>query len=294
MSATVVLDVFSGLRQPTWALSDADYNRLLDLVKKLHPGTTEAGFEPAVWGYKGFVIKKPGRPTIRITAGIGAKWGYVYLGGHEAVLIDTSRVIENFLLENSAGVVEKLGLKFQELVKVRNEKPIKGFDQNGVVKGFGCEHGVSFPSNPTAWKNSSSNCYNYANNVMAPGALPAVPGNNNVVSFTSLKIIKAATENDKLTLITPAGKLPQVCPAGSKSHIMGIFLREPMGNGSFTDFHCLRMDSDGTWSHKDGSGPLRKKDDAQQPMTDLRQARFKIELTVVGFFISTKGVRHIN
>jgi hypothetical protein len=106
-------------------------------------------------------------------------------------------------------------------------------------------------------------------------------------------MIQAATANDKLDLVTPAA-LPTACPVNPNSHYLVICLRDPMGNGSFTDFHCLRMDKTGRWSHKDGAGPVRKHDDTKNQIVDLRTALFKIPLTFVGFFISTKGVRRIN
>ena len=73
MSARVMLDVFSGLPNPQWVLEDREYQELLKMVTQLRVDVRDTGFEEAEWGYKGFVITSPGRPTIRIVAGVEAK-----------------------------------------------------------------------------------------------------------------------------------------------------------------------------------------------------------------------------
>lgn len=293
MSARVYLDVFSGLPNPEWSISEAEYRQLFGLVTQLRAGRFEAGFEAADWGYKGFVITSPGRPTIRIVNGVEARQAYVRVDGQDGVLIDYGRMIEPWLLRSSQGIVERLGLTFAELTKARNESPIKGLPGHESL-GFACQTGVAYPSpsDRSVWNASSSNCYNYANNHMAPGATPAVPGPNSATSWTKAKMIKAATLNDKLDHLPDT--LPAACPMNPHSHYLVICLRDPLGNGSFTDFHCLRLDRSGGWSHKDGAGPVRKRDDVKKEITDLRQAMFKIPLTFVGFFQSTKGVRQIS
>ena len=296
MSARVMLDVFSGLPNPQWVLENHAYEDLLKMVKQLRVGARERGFEEAEWGYKGFVITSPGRPTIRIVAGVEAKQSYLQVNGQDGFLVDADRSIEAWLLRNSGGIIEKFGLTFEELTRARNESTIKGLPGRKTV-GFECETGVEFPATKagkSSWNNSSSNCYNYANDHIAPGANPAGPGPNNKISWTTAEMIEAATDRDKLELLTPLGQLPVACPVNPDSHYLIICMRDPMGNGSFTDFHCLRMDKDGKWSHKDGAGPVRRHDDIKNEITDLHQAHFKIPLTFVGFFVSTKGVRRIN
>ena len=95
----------------------------------------------------------------------------------------------------------------------------------------------------------------------------------------------------QLTRVTdPLSRVTQFTydPSG---HLVQV--RDPIGNGSFTDFHCLRLDKDGRWSHKDGAGPVRRHDDTKNDIIDLRTALFKLPLTFVGFFLSTKGRRRI-
>jgi hypothetical protein len=296
MSATVYLDVFSGLPNPQWKLGDADYSELLRRLTSLRTGPLEPNYEAAEWGYKGMVIKSPGRPTIRIAAGVEAKWGSVQIANRRGTFVDVERSIEPWLLERATGMADKYGLTFAELTRARNETTIKGLDQAAPIGGFACPTGVSFPpSNQLeTWKESSSNCYNYANNQKANGGLPAVPGPNNKVSWTPDEMRHAAIVRDKLELVSMDGHLPAVCPDDPKSHYVVICLRDPLGNAAFTDFHCLRLDKDGRWSHKDGAGPVRPHDDIQSVITDLRTASFKIPLTFVGFFLSTKGRRRIS
>ena len=297
MSATVYLDVFSGLPNPYWKLSDAEYRELLGMVNQLRSGPLEPEYERAEWGYKGMVIKSPGRPTIRIIAGVLARAGYITIKNRRGILVDAARSIEPWLLERSKGMYDKYGLTFAELTRARNESTIQGLDRDTPIGGFGCATGVLFPGSRNEqanWNDSSSNCYNYANNHKATGGTPAVPGPNGRTSWTPEQMTHAATVKDRLELLSDDGRLPPICPADPKSHIIVICLRDAMGNGSFSDFHCLRLDKDGRWSHKDGAGPVRRHDDIKVPITDLRNAAFKIPLTFVGFFLSTKGRRRIN
>ena len=297
MSATVILDVFSGLPNPRWTLTDSEYRELVRMITNLRTGPLEPEFERAEWGYKGMVIKARGRPTIRIVAGVEAKRGYIKITNRPGTIVDISRSIEPWLLERSKGMQEQFGLTYAELTRARNESPIQGLDRDQPIGGFNCNTGVTFPGSRNerdSWNESSSNCYNYANNHKARGGMPAVPGPNNRTSWTAEQMIHAATVKDKLELLSTDGQLPPICPADPKSHIMVICLRAPMGNGTFTDFHCLRLDKDGRWSHKDGAGSVRRHDDVKVEITDLRNAAFKLPLTLVGFFLSTKGRRRIN
>lgn len=296
MTATVTLDVFSGLPNPSWTLSTSQYADLQSRVAPLRAGVFETGFEPAEWGYKGLIVSAPNAPTVRIIAGVEAKAAYLQFEGRSSTLIDPTRQIEQWLLQTSGGLVESLGLEFAELTRARNESHIKNLPAGETLGGFRCETGVAYPgyASRSNWYASSSNCYNYANNVMATGGVPAVPGPNNAASWTVAEMIDAATNNDRLTLVAGGGPLPAACPRDPKSHYLVICLREDFGNGSFTDFHCLRLDNDGRWSHKDGSSAVSRRDGARQEMTDLRSARFKIPMAFVGFFESTDGVRRIS
>lgn len=297
MSATVYMDVFSGLPNPQWRLTDADYRELLDRLTRLRTGPLEPQFEAAEWGYKGLVIKAPGRPTIRIFAGVRATMGYIKISNRRGILVDPARSIEPWLFERAKAMYDKFGLTFEELTRARNERPIQGLDQDLPIGGFACATGVAFPGSQSereTWNESSSNCYNYANNHKANGGVPAVPGPASRTSWTPEEMLHALTVKDKLELVSNDGRLPQVCPTDPKSHFLVVCLRDPLGNASFTDFHCLRLDKDGRWSHKDGAGPVRRHDDVKNEITDLRNASFKLPLTFVGFFRSTKGVRRIN
>jgi hypothetical protein len=243
------------------------------------------------------VIRAPGQPTIRISAGVEARSGYIKIANRPGVLVDVARSIEPWLLDRAAGIQDTYGLTFAELTKARNESTIKGLDRDVPIGGFGCPTGVAFPGTQNErddWNDSSSNCYNYANNHKATGGVPAVPGPNGRLSWTLEEMRHAAIEKDKLELVSDDGRLPAVCPVDPKSHYIVICLRDPMGNGSFTDFHCLRLDKNGKWSHKDGAGEVRTHDDIKNEITDLRNASFKLPLTLVGFFLSTKGRRRIN
>ena len=125
--------------------------------------------------------------------------------------------------------------------------------------------------------------------------MPGIDDTN--VGFTEASLI-AGAKQDKLVVTSPPNALPDVCPGGDRSHYLAICLREQTGQAR--DFHCLRLDGDGRWSHMDSSPPhkwgaltVRNTDDTHNVIADLRTARFKNKLTFVGFFVSTEGKRVI-
>jgi len=117
-------------------------------------------------------------------------------------------------------------------------------------------------------KQADNNCYDYANDIVtnsfaqpgrgsgrcAHGARPCVPN--------TCEDVKNAAVSDGLRWI--GRDLPKTLPA--KGHYVSLHIW-PKSN-----FHWLRMDEDGTWSHKPGGSAVRHVDNKGKIITDPGKA----------------------
>jgi hypothetical protein len=157
-----------------------------------------------------------------------------------------------------------------------------------------CKSSPLFIGNTGEWKSRilDNNCYNYATfKLSLPFTANAVPGPGDDLLSKPLTetALKDALGLDKLK--DQGSTLPSVCsPAGA--HYLVVVLRQDV-SGKLRDFHCVRLDRDGTWSHKDGNDEVRNIDDDSLPMTDLTVARFDWSPTLVGIYLAFFGERHL-
>jgi len=57
-----------------------------------------------------------------------------------------------------------------------------------------------------------------------------------------------------------------------------------------TDFHFVRQDSDGSWSHKQGAGPAKKTDDDDHDIKDPEKAKID-DYKICGYFCFCSGMQ---
>lgn len=296
--ARVTLNIFSGLRNPSWSISREkvqEFNRLLENL----PENTKRDKRPyeAFSFYAGYTIEAPGLGTLTVFNGevvlepeqddrVDAK-----VRDARVLRIDDKRELEAWLFrEMPRQLVRDLGQDSFELLSApRNENKVMD-GVNGSAAGFDCANAPPYPGPNGVWKKRAkrNNCYNYANDEPSTGLLSAMPGGLNVTSFTPATL-RAAVVSDGL--IDLGVSLPTMCPVPHNAHFVAICLREKFG--IFHDFHCWRLDADGGWSHKDGNGAVRNTDNYGAVITDLATARWKLSSSLVGFFISIDGQRNI-
>ncbi|TDH34852.1 hypothetical protein E2A64_14005 [Pseudohoeflea suaedae] len=94
MPATLVIDAFSGLPNPQWALSAEFAGQICEFIRMLPPASPAGGLPPPGLGYRGLILTLPdceGLPaTLRIFG------GQVEAGAR--ILADTDRQLERDLL----------------------------------------------------------------------------------------------------------------------------------------------------------------------------------------------------
>lgn len=174
------------------------------------------------------------------------------------------------------------GASFEEVTEPTHEGRIQ--DLEGPHVDIECENAPAYVGERDSFNthNGLNNCYNYATKVLNTSKPnPAIPGPDNDVSSFTMKRLVAALENDELE--HRGMKLPSECPPAG-AHYAAIVIRE-FASGKVGDFHCLRMDRTGRWSHKDGDGPVSNADDAGDRMDDLTKVNLSGSPRLAGLYL---------
>jgi hypothetical protein len=289
MTATVELNMFSGLPNITWELSEQDAKAFLGEITSLplqppgfHPlqGYSEPLGRPRS-GYRGVTIDFSGPGGIATYDVYGQ---YVFDYQSERVRIDQKQQLAKQIL----GTIPKPivanvlnGLTVEQLILPGHEAVIQGI--TGSARESLCEHAPEYLGDTGDFNTFKrrNNCYNYATSVVnkKPGR-PAIPGSPDVsLPLTKAKLTAALVDDGLVALGTD---LPESCPTQGNRHV-AILLRHSPG-GQVRDFHCLRLDRTGHWSHKDGKDEVRNVDDNGNLITNIQSAALSWDPELVGFF----------
>jgi hypothetical protein len=187
------------------------------------------------------------------------------------------------------------GMTFAQLITAGRDARIDGLE--GPDRQLQCESSPEYHGHTGPWKTYKydNNCYNYANDkLVTPPAGPAIPGPGNDLGSSANPLTDDALRNalgaDKLE--HRGSRLPSSCPPAG-AHYVAIVLRHHPVNHHVRDFHCVRLDRDGSWSHKDGNGRVRNKDDVGNKITDLTAAAFKWSPKLMGIYAAFFAKRHL-
>lgn len=298
MKAHVRLRLFSGWPDYQWTLDDTATRKVLSYFVSLPPALRDKIRPKPRLGYHGFTMTLV-KETTATASTIDVFNGTVQERRTDRVMSDPKRGFEEFIFQTAPPtVIEALGsMSYAMLSGQGPETAIAGLNPPDSAKA-GCPNAPTLPSMKD-WKTHAdyNNCYNYANDVLnvdewseaaLPGTLKKMPAS------TVTTIVKGILRNQILTdgLTRVAGdKVPTVCPALNK-HYLAVIIRHHPNSTVVHDFHCLRLDQNGTWSHKDGSGEVRTTDDSGaygNVITDLTQARFDGNPVLVGIYRAKKN-----
>lgn len=300
MIAHVKLRIFSGWPNPEWTIGDTESRKLAANITELPLMTMEMPRPKPRLGYRGMTVTLVTGDKAPATIDIYNQW--VVDPRFAAVRADFKRQLEIMIFRTAPPEVASVfqTMSFAQMSAQGNEVQIKGLNPPDAAK-IGCANGPSLPaSKDWVGRAGYNNCYNYANDVLnidewAPSALPGtltkMPAST--VTATVRKAIRAAITKDGLTKVA-GDKVPSTCPLVNR-HYMAVILRHHPSSQAVKDFHCFRLDTDGTWSHKDASGIPRNTDDGgANPntgdiITDLTQARFDGDPVLVGVYRAKKN-----
>ena len=301
MIAHVRMRIFSGWPNPEWTVDDKIARRLVSLYSSLPQMPGELPEPQPRLGYRGFVVTFLNERS-QMSVEVYAQWAADLREEKKRVLLDKGRQFEKLIYQTApAPAVEAVqGMSFAQLISQGKEVTIAGLNPPDAPK-INCANAPSLPS-AKDWTTHRdyNNCYNYANDVLnidefsmaaLPGTMTAMP--SSTVTSTVKAVLRTQILKDDVTRVA-GDKVPSTCPAANR-HYMAIVLRHHPGSTAVMDFHCFRLDQDGTWSHKDGTKLPRNTDDAGTSpaagnvITDLTQAKFDGDPVLVGVYRAKKN-----
>lgn len=261
MTVIVTLDMYSGLPNPSWELTDNEAKKLAEMLSKNRtPSTTTSPSSIGRLGYRGLIISSQNNDIIpnnmRVFDGV-MEVASVEIPNY----IDQDSDVETFLLE-TAGT----SLREDELQYIQQEvqKNVSGGIANSLS---GYELMAIPPYDPGKWNNNptvlqNNNCYNYANDKITNTFAQPGLGSGQVGPYPpSCSGTGAAAVRDKQISIPS----PDITPA--EGHIIALVVSTTPG---FFDYHWYRRDINNMWSHKPGRTAARNTDNAGRLISDPR------------------------
>lgn len=317
MYAVVRLRLFSGLDNPEWRLEGKEAVDLYQRIGSLRSIQAEQWKQPFPrLGYRGIEVTLIEKDKVMAHVVFHASGAVDQLTG--ALLEDEARAVERLLFGTAPRAALRLGqapvdtgtkkkgqdrkrkkskrqppsLTWQTIDRTGNETLIQGLKPPGKPSTR-CRTGASAPSSkPWSAHASYNNCYNYGNDrinrdstekAALPGEMRTRP---NGMAALKRKLRKEILKDG---LVRVAGdRVPAACPING-SHYVVVIIRDAHANTTAKDFHCVRLDKSGKWSHRDASGFPRATDDAGRPITDITTAVFDGSPDLVGVYVAKKN-----
>ncbi len=259
MSVTITLDIYSGLPNPSWELSDQQAGELAERLRAAS-GTTQrklASLDGRL-GYRGFridAVQEKGIEAMTLVhaglADVSRMYPSLVLGGVE---------LEQWLLATG-----RPGLTDETAAYVTGE--IAAAAEQGAGAASLTEVGTLAepPYDPGKWNNNptilrNNNCYNYASDKITNSFAQPGRGSGQIGPYPpSCSGTGAAAQRDGQIPIPN----PNISPA--EGQIVALVVSTTPG---FLDYHWYRRDNNGRWSHKPGQTPVRNTDNAGRLITD--------------------------
>lgn len=260
MSVTVTLDIYSGLPNPSWELSN---EQVADLVERLRSSTQQSLSKLASTdgrlGYRGFRIEAVQEKGLEATtfihgglADISRMYPSLMLGGAD---------VEQWLLSTSEGAISG------DLAEYVSGQIGAAAKTAAVSKGesWSAELQVAPPYDPGKWNNNptilrQNNCYNYANDKITNTFAQPGRGSGAVGPYPpACSGTGAAAQRDGQISIPN----PNLTPA--EGHVVALVVSTTPG---FLDYHWYRRDNNAMWSHKPGGTPAKNTDNSGRPISD--------------------------
>ena len=281
MPSIVTLDIFSGLPNPTWVLSDEQVRELQQLLSK-GPTTSPIGSLPLL-GYRGFVVRPIESSTTPSTRLEGATESAA--GAGDAV-VSHSPDAEEFLLRTAASAIDEDLQRHVQDVIASGPAPevLRQMEAATTVSCPSCNAADAPAYNPGYWntpaRQPNNNCYNYANdqatNTFAqPGRATGRP----ITALSCAGVQPSATSDG----LRACGNF-----SGQLGTGQGWYVALVIWPGR--DYHWYRQDKVGCWSHKPGSTPARNTDNSGNAITDPRTCNRGNYTIFCTYMITTRKV----
>eukprot|EP00744_Colponema_vietnamica_P013643 GILI01019126.1.p1 GENE.GILI01019126.1~~GILI01019126.1.p1 ORF type:complete len:347 (-),score=87.00 GILI01019126.1:151-1146(-) len=309
---SVTLRVFSSGEDPSWTIDDEVVNSLLTLVRNGHKSSPVASYR--VLGYRGFVLSTPSAPRGFLVYGSPTLELLLLNSAPAGVLSDEVKAhVHELVYERlSSNGADKCLLQAQEKCKslscvctadcscqaedMTNLAPISTEAVNGLQDGVNCDAGVVGPDTVPAYDPEhdnggcyvtnqwANNCYNYGTDVLTNTFAQPGRGTGAKWVVNTCEDVQRAASHDGLQWI--GTELPAEQPAVGHHVSLHIWPN--------TNFHWVRRDIDGHWSHKPGGSPVRNSDNTGGPVTDPSKGDFAPWSIFCGYFLVVPSKITIN
>jgi len=202
-------------------------------------------------GYRGFVVQ--GLPVLR-----GCTDAELYL-------------LELFRPQLPAAAIQHI----EEEVSLDHRGELMLPDDFSVISKANCSHQVGPDSIPSydpqhddlgcfVTHQSQNNCYNYATDISTDTFAQPGRGTGHKWTSNTCEAVRVAAESDGLQW--KGTTLPTQKP--TTGHYVALLIWPD------TNFHWIRMDQSGNWSHKPGGTPVRNTDNKGEKIHDPSKADF--------------------
>jgi hypothetical protein len=262
----IELVIFSGSPNPVFSISITDYIKLNLNMSNTHKPKQNA----KVMGYKGLRIK---HLNSHIIAEPYAELYFLNLIKDQISIEIYNHINQRILTEYEFGIKQKHENIFNE----ECEGPIVGPDTvpdfNPKVDDNGC-----FITRK--WEN---NCYNYSTDVLTNTFAQPGRGTGHKWKANTCDDVKRASLSDGLEWV--GTEYPSNI---DKGHFVALLIWPN------TNFHWIRLDSNGKWSHKPGATPVTNKDNEDNLITDPSKQDFAPWTKFCGYFKVIPSLIKIN
>ncbi len=302
---SIELDIYSGLQNPTWTLTDKEENELVERVladpSAMQPTTADAGG----LGYRGFIVRAMSEQAESEDSAINkarlrtASGGVVNFPSQFRIggALDKSVDMAQWLLTTS----EKQQTEVDDYLRAYTQQSITNPDrakpehkggeslhQRHEVQGVWRACGSYFMTSSTDfsfWNNAAvidkNNCYNFGSNYRSNTF--AQPGKRATGQWVPTPIQGADVAN-RVRL----DGWKDTCLGGSAQNIVLALVIAPLYTGQ-NDFHFYRLCANGYWCHKQGPTPARNTDNSGRLITNPETCNRGAYTEFWGYFYANRS-----
>ncbi|CAF1285823.1 unnamed protein product [Adineta steineri] len=275
---SITLHVFSGTPNPVWKIDIKQLTQIKQLAYETlfnnndNNNTLLSKPTTRVMGYHGFTISCSSNQYVFVN-GLSPIENLLLLGGRRHL---SASIIHH--------VKDHLGEIMSEITSIQsdnadcNHVPIKGTDAVPVYDPKTDDNGCFVT------KESSNNCYAYGTDIVTNTFPQPGRGSGKKWSLNTCEDMGNASIRDGLVYngtTLPTGK-PE------KGHFVALLIWPE------TNFHWIRMDANGYWSHKPGGTPVRNKDNRDLPITDPSKSDFSPWTQFCSYYVAQPSILKIN
>lgn len=270
MATTVTLSIFSGRKNPQTQLSGEAERELLGRVRRLRGGSPQRVKDVRPFGMGVFRVTREDKAQFLCGGGLIEfglyPFSYPDNEGIERFLIDVfpDTVVSNALKRKLKAYIKERHRPPSALKRYKRCKPNPAIDARPFDPNWGTVGFNHLPCN---------NCYDYANDQVTDTYSQPGYGGGQVFADHTPAAITAAAIRDGLASV-PNLSDPLKKP-GSGWYVALLLGSVPTASGKReADYHWLRQNKNGCWSHKIGGDSVWNTDSNFKPIYDPQAAAY--------------------